>query len=331
MSSGRARMGFSRLALVVFGALLGLVCFEVALHISGWWIGRGSVARSDHAGRVLLLAVGDSNTYGLYLREDEAYPRVLEELWAQRKSEPPLAVVNLGYPGMNSTLLADQFEQLLAELAPRVVTCMIGINDFWTVPMPGHARLGYGERLRQWLWQHVRIYRFFYFLYRRNAFAGVEVPQDLRDATPEKPPPPWNWPARARVGGLDLRLGFQLEADLSRIAGAERTATLEENLKRMVTATRRAGACMVLLTYPANGFLHGLANETTRRVARELGVALVDVARDFAPLCPVVHAGDIASARSECDEYLFADQHPNARAHREIAFRLLDPVAACVR
>jgi hypothetical protein len=60
-------------------------------------------------------------------------------------------------------------------------------------------------------------------------------------------------------------------------------------------------------------------------------VALVDVARDFAPLCPVVHAGDIASARSECDEYLFADQHPNARAHREIAFRLLDPVAACVR
>ncbi len=326
----RAQTIAGRFLLVLLGLTSGVLLLEASLHLLAWRLGRDPAPVLAGQGKTVLLAVGDSNTYGLYLREEEAYPAVLSRLWRDQGERPPLAVVNLGYPGMNSTLLASQFGRVLQELRPRVVTLMLGVNDFWTIPMPARGEDAAGERLRRWFWQHVRTYRLLYFLFRSADLRLAHVPQDLRRVRPGEFFSRWSSRARVRVGESELQLGFEMDAAAEAPASVRET-TLAANLAAMVEEARRSGACVLLLTYAADGGLYWLANKITRRVAGELGVGLVDLAATFAPRCPVRGEGSLVASKSHCPQYLFPDQHPTALGHREIALRLFEPVRSCLR
>src|SRR5262245_47656820 len=99
------RAMLERIALVVLGLALGFVALELMLQ--GAALGRRLVGRAGEtatgSASATLLAVGDSNTYGLYCDATEAYPIVLGDLWNARPGAPRLQVVNAGYPGTNSS------------------------------------------------------------------------------------------------------------------------------------------------------------------------------------------------------------------------------------
>src|SRR3954447_9225811 len=96
--------------------------------------GGGRVLGVFKTQRTCILCVGDSNTYGLYLRDrdQEAYPSQLERSWNADPNRTPIEVLNLGYPGVNSSRLIRDLSRMLDVLSPEVVMIMIGSNDYWT-------------------------------------------------------------------------------------------------------------------------------------------------------------------------------------------------------
>lgn len=140
----------------------------------------GSLAVKEHSwraqsqwltGNLRILALGDSNTYGLYLPAEDSYPAQLEKLWNLQHPNQPIEVINLGYPGTNSFRLRANLPELLNTFQPDLVLMMIGFNDFWTpVEIPATVdELTWLEKLQY----HSRLYQLFYMWFRQQQLSAV--------------------------------------------------------------------------------------------------------------------------------------------------------------
>jgi lysophospholipase L1-like esterase len=71
------------------------------LQAAAWWnvAGRRDVLEHPLAGAARVVCLGDSNTYGLYVHREEAYPAILQKLWTDGSERADPAVINLGHPG----------------------------------------------------------------------------------------------------------------------------------------------------------------------------------------------------------------------------------------
>lgn len=105
------------------------------------------VVRPKPAGTWRLAALGDSNTFGWGVREEEAYPAVLARALASLLADEPLAtsddattatepalaarveVLNLGTPGYNAVQEAAVFERHALALEPDAVVVLVDVND----------------------------------------------------------------------------------------------------------------------------------------------------------------------------------------------------------
>jgi|GEM_PF-3270882 len=118
----------STVVITVVALLGGLVLTEVGLRIASWARTRDRTATLPGApaasGCPTLLCVGDSNTYGLNLPRGESYPCHLQALVGDRAR-----VVNRGWPGASSSLMAAYLPGWLATYRPQVVYVMAGINN----------------------------------------------------------------------------------------------------------------------------------------------------------------------------------------------------------
>src|SRR5262249_49751859 len=115
-----------------------------------------------------IVTIGDSNTYGVWLTDrSQAYPSVLEELWNATPGAPPLEVINLGYPGTNSSVARNILREALVELRPDLVTVMIGTNDWWTVVVPLQVP-DWRTTLWNRLWRWSRVYRLLFMIRRAH-------------------------------------------------------------------------------------------------------------------------------------------------------------------
>jgi len=163
------RKAASRILLVSFGLLLSAVAIEAILQIGALYI-RSQETRSDswlHSGALRVLALGDSNTYGLHLDDrSEAYPAVLERIWRKRFPDRLIEVINAGVPGTNSSKLRNQLPSLLQAFQPDIVTIMIGANDFWTEREPIQPITGGKVEDPFSRWQYSRLYRLLYMIWR---------------------------------------------------------------------------------------------------------------------------------------------------------------------
>jgi lysophospholipase L1-like esterase len=288
----RARRIAANVAAVAFGLVVGLALVEVGLQIGAAYIRvrvpAANARWASERGRVVCL--GDSNVYGLWMERDRTYPHALETIWNAAVPGHPVEVLNLGFPGLNSSKLRHNFRGLLMSLRPSLVLVLVGSNDINSVPVP-HDDGGGRESVGYTLWRRSRLFRFVYMLATGAHAAAVRVDMDYR--------------GNDRLGVVHVgRTRFDL-AGTDRVAPSLRAnwrSELQENLRAMAADATAADVAFVVLTYASDHTLYGLAN---RVITPMTYLRVIDVADGFARAC----------AHDGCPELFLADQHPTAAGY----------------
>jgi lysophospholipase L1-like esterase len=302
----------AKVGLVMGGLAMTVILLELALQLGSLFVDApiesGTLSwQTDH---YRFLALGDSNTYGVWLpeRDGDAYPAQLERIWNDGQ-RLPAEVLNLGYPGTNSSRLLGLYPEFMQAFAPDVVLVMVGVNDFWTQPVafPDHPTetglLTYAKR-------HSRLYKGLYILLRRSGADSLEV-DDAPDSNIER------GEGTIRIGEHEFALGWNTE-----VGQPEKVETeLRDNLRKLAAVSKLSSAQLVLMTYPGRFRYYSLANRAIRSVAKESGIPLIDLAREFRPLCP----------EFLCPQWLYGDQHPNEAGYRRVAETIASQLPGVLR
>lgn len=319
MASGRKNAGRARKALL--GLLLGLVLTplgaELALQLAA--LARAG-SRAGDIGAAAILCQGDSNTFGLYLPAESAYPAQLERILARRHPELGLRVVNRGLPGKPSWIVRSELPADLARHRPRVAILWAGINDRSGLrPAPSDASLGDasaggaslgGAELARPAWEP-RLLK----LWRIWKLDRDEVRARERADTP---------------GGDYLKaIDVHENADGTRTVDfADRSGRaagfsfvpglpppeqygpwIEDDWRRCAELARAAGAEPWFVLYPSTEAPFAPVNAAIARAAKTNRVRLIDARADFAR----------AEARVPRSALLFPDGHPTALGYGILA------------
>ena len=298
----RLRTAAARLGLTVGSILLLILLLEATLQAGAWYMRatEQQLPTTWATSHLRILCLGDSNTYGVWLEDRaRAYPAQLERLWNEALESPQVEVLNLGYPGLNSSRLLIHLPELLDALRPDHVIVMVGNNDFWTAPVEiDNSRK---VNVRRFLIRHSRVYQLFYMTWAQ-IFGHPEVEVNVvrhRDRGAAE--------GTVRVGDRDFSFGFEAQAGNPRKILSE----LMNNLVSIVGEVDESGAKPILMTYPSDkkGEPYRPANRIIRAAADETGAQLIDLANVFAGICPTVR----------CPDLLLPDQHPNAKGYALVA------------
>jgi len=290
----------ARLALILLGLLIGLLLLELCLQIAARWAGDRSlpVGLGVLAGRRRVLALGDSNTYGLYVRAERAYPKVLERHWNARHPDRPIEVLNVAFPGTNSSQVRNRFARYLEVFHPDVVLVMVGANDIWTMPEPvADAPPSAGVLL----WRYSRVFRIFFMLRRWVQAPELKV-RDFKAHTFEGNPA--GLTAVEEYGDARFEVGY-------RRLPSERTvpppgSTTSTNLRAVCERARRDAVELIFVTYPGlTNSMYVDASRTIRLAGATCGARVIDVEQAFVPAC----------SADACPTLLYGDGHPTARGH----------------
>lgn len=286
-------------ALILFGLALGVLALEAMLQLGALVVwARGSAPTTAWpGGRQRILCLGDSNTYGLYLADrGDAYPQQLERLWNADPSRPPIEVLNLGYPGTNSSKLVHDLPRMLDTLRPDVVILMVGSNDFWTAPVPPPSAAGRNPLVAM-IRRYSRTYQLIHMLGRAFDHRQLQVHYPVTVDGGSS--------GTARFGDVEFSLGWQRGA----IRGDAAYAELEQNLRTLAETIRAHGAEPIFLTYGSGMWNYGDASRAMRRAAAANDVPLIDAAAPIATVCPA----------EPCPQWLYEDHHPTAAGYRLMA------------
>lgn len=104
---------------MVLGLVVGFLLVEGLLRLGSLAVGPRAFERFRGDGGRLVLALGDSHTYGFRVEEEQTYPARLEALLEQRDAIVT-RVVNLGLPGMSSGQVAAAFPGRIEALRPAI-------------------------------------------------------------------------------------------------------------------------------------------------------------------------------------------------------------------
>lgn len=316
----------SRMVLVLFGVCASLMVMEGALRVGALFAGRNVAEHPAWMGKWRVLCLGDSNTYGLYVEPSQAYPKVFERVWNATPGNASVEVLNLGFPGTNSSKLVKDFRRMLWTFRPDVVTVMIGNNDLWTIPETAAESSNVIDRFAAALWRMSRAYRFLYMVRRALQIRQLTVTQDSLQGFQ-------HGHGTARYGNDEFELGWT-QVPEGGIPGRQPDVELTKNLRSLAGQAADFGAQLVLLTYPADSFFYMWANHVTRDAAKVTGAPLIDVAAVLKAACPVPAGASVFKGPgADCPE-LFPDQHPTVIGHEkvgQILVQQLPPILAQAR
>jgi len=244
---------------------------------------RTEFATQKSVGVVRVACVGDSNTYGLALTSDRAWPAVLQRVLAPASDGSRVEVLNLGVPGYTSWQERRLVETELAPFAPDVVTVEAGAFNEWA---PAIGAIDRDQGRRPW-WR------------------GLHVVALLEPIARAKTPRLSVEEAKSRLA--DLR-GRPTDGPV-RVPLAD----FEDDLVAIADWCGRCGARVVFVAHPLPattveaGPLSRRYADAVRRVARRVGAPLADGWAAFA-----------ASGRGD-DELFFDFCHPTALGHEIMA------------
>jgi lysophospholipase L1-like esterase len=286
--------------LILFGLVGGLVLVELVLQVAALTVGGNDDRVTGHLrGGSRVVCIGDSNTFGLWVGREAAYPRVLERLWNTRQRAAPIEVINLGAPGMNSSVVRARIREVLRSYTPDLVLVLIGVNDFWTAPMPTEEDSSRSGALFFGLWRTSRTFRLLFLLGRMMNPPRIDMLIDPKRGT-----------IRARYGDSDIDLTWSGE---NRQADKDFALMLRDNLAAIAEQGRHAGTPIAFLTYVASKGVYGYVNALIREATVTVGAPLIDVASALKNLC-----------ESEgCRDLLFFDDHPQEAGHQAMAETIL--------
>jgi hypothetical protein len=161
--------------IVVFNIVASVLLLELALQAVAFINSknaRDEIFESESAIRVLTM--GDSNTFGLFVEDFEAWPKQLEESWNEKYEDQKLEVVNLGFTGTTSTRLLKNLPQALSTFKPDYLFVMIGVNDWWLRPTEVGSGITTPTEFMNWLYAHSKIFKFVY-LYQKNQYSSKQL------------------------------------------------------------------------------------------------------------------------------------------------------------
>lgn len=293
-----------RLALIPLGVVIALCAMEAVLQLGALALrltGQQQAA-TWMTGRRRILCVGDSQTYGLYLAERaQAYPQQLEQLWNESVETPRIEVLNIGYPGNNSSGLRRDLPRILQTLRPDAVIIMVGSNDYWTTPAAASDSGNLFSGIVHWFQRHSRAYQLVNVLRRavdRRKLEVIEQPSTRRGSGS----------GVVRYGDVEFPMGWTAET-----GRRDNDQQLQANLRALVDTAREFGTEPLLMTYPSRMWNLGDASRVIRIAAADTGTRLVDLAAVFDPGCPA----------EPCPDWLHRDHHPTAGGYRLIADALV--------
>jgi lysophospholipase L1-like esterase len=224
----------------------------------------------------------------------------LEKLWNASGKQPPIDVLNAGYPGMNSSRLRQNFRPMLEEIRPDVTIVMIGANDYWTLRVPVDGARSWITVVWDLVRQHSRLYRAVFLTVRSVDRRQFEMPAQREiSANPER---------TVRYGDAEFSFGYE-RARRQR----DHDEQLVANLTAIAEEARRFNTHLILLTHPSRESNYGDGGRLTRIAAEVAAVPLVDMQDIFAQLCP----------KEPCLELFFKDHHPTAQGYRLMAEALV--------
>ena len=293
---GVLRAACVRAGFVVLGLVGGLLVAEGALQLGALYLRATGREQASAWGtnRRRIVCFGDSNVYGIFEKREDTYPQVLERLWNAATPAQPVEVLNLGFPGLNSSKIRKNFRDLMATLRPDLVLVLVGSNDINSVPVPLGGEDSAQARFEYVLWQHSRVYRLLHMLAVGLRGQAVEV-----QYTVLRP-----FEGVVRVGEVEFDLGGTHRMDPSQLPNWK--TDLVANLRAMAADAAAVGAKMILLTYPSHKSLYGMANTV---IASMTDLPVIDLTPRFTTLCP----------DGDCPEVFRRDQHPNANGYRLMA------------
>ena len=281
-----------------------LLALELLLQTAAFFIHENAWRAKTQflTGHLRVLALGDSNTYGLYLDTRDSYPAQLEQLWNRKHPEQPIEIINLGYPGSNSFRLRANLPQMLDTFKPDVVLIMIGFNDFWT-PLETPADIK--DAPWQALLNHSRLYRLFYMMMR------PAHPQDDIDSG-----------ERNQQGNTKDILNTVHYHDktfsLGIAAGdmARNSKHMQDNIRTMLALLDAHHIRHFLVNYPTNHGYYPAANKKIAELVAETATPFIDINQVFDEPC--------RSQPTTCPDLLFYDAHATRAGNTRIATTILN-------
>ncbi|MCK6449120.1 MAG: SGNH/GDSL hydrolase family protein [Planctomycetes bacterium] len=284
-STSRAPVWRRRLLASLLGVVLVPLLFEVGLRIAALFVSRDRAG----TGSAYVVCQGDSNTFGLHVEPEEAYPGALQALFDEHGLSDK-RVVNRGVPGKPSWAVANELEHDLELYRPRIVIVMVGVND--------------RNQLRpdDWMSKVLQSSRFARMVRRTLTNASETVHAAERST------------GRSKEGSdepptFEMNFGTADERTIARWT--------REGYERIVARVREAGATPVLMTYFDSVSSMEGPSKTARNVARDTGALLVDLRELFAP----------ALRELGTDALEFPDAHLRPVGYRIVARAIFDELA----
>lgn len=305
--------------------LISVLLLEATLQVASRLVEKrvhpltGKEVPSD--GRTRIVTLGDSNTYGLYLEEPQSWPRQFEHLWNERHGDRPIQVINLAYPGTDSSRVLKSLPEVIRVFSPDVIAVMVGVNDHWTAPVNLENFSAPISLVEGWMRDHLRTYRLIYMLrrsfYQPELLTVDETPRHQKfdekllkqhqDYMQGKGPPVTaDKPQAVKYGDTVFDIGYVMDMHRQQNPGED----IKRNLTQMVHLARGHGVQLVLVTYAYYEFPQKTANWQMKAVAKSEQVPLVNVAKAFRAQC---------SVPARCEALFFPDYHPTAEGYAIIA------------
>jgi len=272
-----------------------------------------------------LLAIGDSNTFGIYLDPEEAYPVQLEARWNKKYPEHPIEVLNLAYPGMNSFRILDSIDTMMEKFHPDTVLLTVGVNDILTpveqIAYEGDSAVAHLIRA---VGKHSRLLYLVRMVQQsRNEPADVKIERrelhwdDNHDKRIEQIME-FKQANRASTGHEVMIVDGEEFVVLKHGEPARSVSSLKDNLAKIDAIVTGHGADLYLLTYGASTSLYRLTNESAREYANSNPTKFIDVATEFLRHCPDSNV---------CPDLFFEDLHPKVEGYAVVATVVLERLA----
>lgn len=272
-----------------------------------------------------LLAIGDSNTFGIYLEPEEAYPAQLQARWNQSYPEHRIEVLNLAYPGMSSFRILDSIDAMMEKFHPDAVLLTVGVNDILT-PVEQIAYEGdslFSQFMRTVGKQSRLLYLVRMVRQSRNGPVEVKIHQrdlhwdDDRDERMEELME-FRQANRTTMGREVMIADGEEFVVIQQGEPARSVSSLRDNIAKIDATVTAHGAELYLLTYGASGGFYGLANDSIREYANSHPTKFIDVAAELLRYCP---------DSTLCPQLFFEDLHPRAEGYTIVATVVLERLA----